>query len=68
MLNSQLNAENMKRIFLLLSLVIVSVSCTSDPMKGGFFFDEGAAYKRLDEKRSYLQELQSDQAALRRSQ
>jgi hypothetical protein len=57
----------MKGILLALFTAFLLVACTSDPMKGGFFFDEAAAYKRLDDKRAYLNDLQREQSSLRSS-
>jgi hypothetical protein len=58
----------MKKLKLLLVLPLLGLaSCvTSDPMQGGFFFDEAAAYQRLDQKQQYLHDLQAEEADLRR--
>jgi len=57
----------MKGILLALLTALSLVACTSDPMKGGFFFDEAAAYQRLDQKQAELDNLRREQSSLRSS-
>lgn len=58
----------MKKLKLLLVLPLLGlVSCTtSDPMQGGLFFNEAAAYQRLDQKQQHLDHLKDEEASLRR--
>ena len=59
----------MKKLLILALAAIGLSGCntTGDPMQGGFFSNDAAAYQRIDQKRAHLESLQAEQAGLRSS-